>query len=340
MQDSSPLVTVVVPLYNVMPSALQCLQSLAMQDFDGCYEVVCIDDGSDDGTSELIDSIERRFTHFRVYHFQNEGLSEARNRGVRLARADMISFVDGDDYVAPTYIRTLLEAHRGVGRRLVISNYLRVTSKGGSKHYEQLVSGTSSVTLSRTDAQREFLLGRIRYSSWGCLAERSLYEQTPFIHGVFNEDMRAFPSHLGLIDEIIVLSEPLYAYVERTDSITNPAHMTERHLRDRLEAVQHCERQLQTWTLDFVDLIPWRVALLYLGLASASSLLSSRRLGLKYARIGTMYIREHVGIIFRTWYLNRLSAFRMCKMVLLAVSPSLYRCLARLSHSRRNIGKW
>ncbi|MBR1829947.1 MAG: glycosyltransferase [Atopobiaceae bacterium] len=121
--EDRPLVSVVVPFYNVEECVADCMDSLVHQDFDG-YEVVCIDDGSTDGTGALLDAYAERHLNVRVFHFPNAGLSVARNRGVELARAELISFVDGDDFVSPYYLSALYRAYDGVEGRMVQAKHI------------------------------------------------------------------------------------------------------------------------------------------------------------------------------------------------------------------------
>lgn len=90
-----------------------CLDSLINQTSDSC-EVVCIDDGSTDGTAQLLDDYASRYTYIRVFHFENAGLSAARNRGIELTRTELISLVDGDNFVSPYYLSALYKAYDNV----------------------------------------------------------------------------------------------------------------------------------------------------------------------------------------------------------------------------------
>ena len=92
--------TVVVPVYNVEKYLDECLSSVAGQDF-GDFEVVCVNDGSTDGSREILSAWERRDARVRVVDQRNGGLSSARNAGIRAARGDYVCFLDSDDRLAP-----------------------------------------------------------------------------------------------------------------------------------------------------------------------------------------------------------------------------------------------
>jgi len=90
--------SVIIPVYNVENYLDECLKSvLAIRGID--YEVICINDGSTDSSLGILNRYEQNYNKVRVYSFENGGLSEARNRGLRLATGDYIFFLDSDDYI-------------------------------------------------------------------------------------------------------------------------------------------------------------------------------------------------------------------------------------------------
>lgn len=95
-----PKVSVVIPVYNVGGHLLACLDSVAAQSLKD-IEVICVDDGSTDGSERLLDLYAASDSRFRVLHRENAGVSEARNAGIEAATAAVICFVDGDDLLEP-----------------------------------------------------------------------------------------------------------------------------------------------------------------------------------------------------------------------------------------------
>lgn len=104
-----PLISVIVPIYNVEKYVRKCLESLKNQTMKE-IEVICIDDGSTDRSGLIADEYESsEFPIFRVIHTENRGLSAARNRGLDEARAEWIMFVDSDDWVDKEFCRVPYE---------------------------------------------------------------------------------------------------------------------------------------------------------------------------------------------------------------------------------------
>lgn len=101
-----PLISVIVPVYNVKTLLPRCINSLLSQKFTD-YELLLIDDGSTDGSGDICDEYGKKDSRIKVIHKQNEGVSKTRNRGIDEARGEWITFVDSDDYITPDYLSDL-----------------------------------------------------------------------------------------------------------------------------------------------------------------------------------------------------------------------------------------
>lgn len=108
MHIKSPLVSFIVPAYNVERYIEKCILSIMHQDYHH-LECIVIDDGSQDNTGIILDKICGNDSRIKVIHKNNEGVSEARNDGINAAIGDYIVFVDGDDYIAPDYTTYMLK---------------------------------------------------------------------------------------------------------------------------------------------------------------------------------------------------------------------------------------
>lgn len=105
-----PLVSVVVPIYNVEPYLERCLNSIVEQTYKN-LEIILVDDGSQDNCPRICDEWRQKDSRINVIHKPNEGLGMARNTGIENAHGDFIFFFDSDDYVAiNTVEKCLLKA--------------------------------------------------------------------------------------------------------------------------------------------------------------------------------------------------------------------------------------
>ena len=90
--------SVIIPVYNVKEYLAKCISSVLSQTYDD-YEIILVDDGSTDGSSELCDKYDIEDTRVRAFHQKNQGVAAARNLGIEHASGDYILFVDSDDWI-------------------------------------------------------------------------------------------------------------------------------------------------------------------------------------------------------------------------------------------------
>lgn len=106
LRQTVPKVSVVVPVYNTAPYLRQCLDSIAAQTLRD-IEIICVDDGSTDGSLEILREYEGRDARFVVLQQQNQFAGVARNRGMERARGSYIVFWDSDDFFEPTALEKM-----------------------------------------------------------------------------------------------------------------------------------------------------------------------------------------------------------------------------------------
>lgn len=94
--NSRPLVSVVIPMYNVKDYIKKTLKSVLEQTYENC-EIIIVDDGSDDGCSDIVKQVLSERKNVYYYYQENSGVSAARNTGIRYATGEMIAFIDSDD---------------------------------------------------------------------------------------------------------------------------------------------------------------------------------------------------------------------------------------------------
>ena len=102
----TPLISVIIPVYNVKPYIKDCMESILRQSYPK-MEIILIDDGSTDGSGADCDAFARTDSRVKVVHQENQGLSAARNRGIKESTGAYFTFVDSDDYVSPDYVQYL-----------------------------------------------------------------------------------------------------------------------------------------------------------------------------------------------------------------------------------------
>lgn len=221
--------SVIIPLYNKAPYVRKTVESVLRQTFDD-YELVIIDNGSNDGSSEIVAS----FTDPRIRIVrleENVGVSNARNKGVSLSTAPYITFLDADDWWEPTFLeemRGLIERHPDAG--IYGTGYYIV--KNGRKR------------LAPVGVEEGFAEGEINYcavyAKTLCMPLTSITVSMP--RAVFDE-MEGFKPHLKLGEDfdlwirialkrkVVFLNKPLSNYNQDVDVTYRGTH----HLRDPKE---------------------------------------------------------------------------------------------------------
>lgn len=121
-----PFFSIIIPVYNVVPFLRECLDSVRKQTFAD-WECICVDDGSTDGSSEIIDEYKKLDDRFIVFHQSNSGVSSARNLGLDNCSGEWICFLDSDDLILNDYlneIRKLIDKNDKLNWVAVAYSYL------------------------------------------------------------------------------------------------------------------------------------------------------------------------------------------------------------------------
>jgi glycosyltransferase involved in cell wall biosynthesis len=211
MSGPSPAVSVIVPVYDVAAYLPECLDSLLAQTFED-FEIIVVDDGSTDGSSDIIDAYAADHPHrIRAFHKSNGGLSDARNYGLERARGAHIAFVDGDDLVTPQMLEKLHAKAISTGSDLVvcgIENFSDGEERG--VYYPEPDMSVFGHSL----AEESRLLYRVDASACNKLYSRGLFERSGirFHVGLRFEDLPTTYRLLPFANRIEKVDEPLYRY--------------------------------------------------------------------------------------------------------------------------------
>ncbi|MEV8507530.1 bifunctional glycosyltransferase family 2 protein/CDP-glycerol:glycerophosphate glycerophosphotransferase [Actinoplanes sp. NPDC051475] len=210
---ASPVLSVVVPIYNVAPYLDECLESLAGQ-YRDALEIIMVDDGSTDESAVIAQRFADRDPRFRLVRKQNAGLGAARNTGTGHATGDYLMFVDSDDVLPPYAAEVLVGSLEKTGSDFSCANVLRLNSKGLSQ--SAMHKAPFAATKLRTHVtQLPVLLGD--RTAWNKVYRRSFWDEHEFEfpEGVLYEDIPVtVPAHV-LAKSVDVLDVPVYYWRER-----------------------------------------------------------------------------------------------------------------------------
>ena len=169
---NTPMISVIVPAYNIAAYLPRCLESLVAQTYCD-LEIIVVNDGSVDETSKIIDEWERRDSRIVAVHKETGGVSSARLAGIAAARGEWIGFVDGDDYAEPEMFSCLLKNALDHGVDISHCGYQMVFPNGRVDYYY----GTGkTLLLDRIAGVEELIRGRyIEPGLWNKLFHRRLF---------------------------------------------------------------------------------------------------------------------------------------------------------------------
>lgn len=222
MSNNSPLVSVIVPVYNVAPFLQECVESLCVQEFDD-YEIVLVDDGSTDGSSRLCDDMAAGNEIVSVVHKSNSGLSSARNAGIEVARGRFVTFVDSDDAVHPLYIARLCQLAQSSGADISVVGFVEGSVLAASD------MGTADGGFTTID--NVAALGKILYqdgiepSACGKLFKRELFDSVRFRENILYEDLEFIARAMPQVKTVAYCDDRLYFYRRRPTSILGVFNM-------------------------------------------------------------------------------------------------------------------
>ena len=209
------MVSVIIPVYDREYSIGKCIDSVIGQTYKD-LEIILIDDGSADKTGSLCDEYAQKDGRVQVIHQANLGVAEARNNGLKKAKGDFVTFLDSDDYIAPSFIEQLLEAVLRDGSVMSLCNYYEMYD--GDRSEKKFFKGSEISTGAYID---DMLYGRTQGGlCWGKMYPAGLIK-TYFENYKYCEDV-CFVFHY-LIDNpgrISIVSSPLYYYYRHKNGIT------------------------------------------------------------------------------------------------------------------------
>lgn len=233
-----PIVSIVIPVFNMRDSIDGTLQSAVEQTY-GHIDIVCVDDGSTDGSHEKLESWRRRDGRIRIVTRQNGGLSAARNSGLDAARGDYVVFCDAGDVLHKKALEILLNESISKNADVAVSKCF-VKAKTQVKAAAMLSDAVrpGNRTLVSENPLKDLLKHKYVFSS-ACnkLFRRDAIGEIRFQEGVLFEDWPFVVKVFGSISRFALVEIPLYGYVMQSGSITR-SEFSEKKLRGYVAGIE------------------------------------------------------------------------------------------------------
>ena len=242
-------ISVIVPIYNNIKYLKRCIDSIINQTYSN-LEIILINDGSTDGSAQICDHYKEIDRRVIVIHTNNEGVAKARNKGLKTASGDFITFVDSDDFIDRKMYEILLKNIIDEKADIVQCGYYRTDESGNiilaRRLKEEIVEGRyeNSYFYARGDNTTNYVVNK--------LYRKDIIDNLFFPETVVSEDFVFNVKAYYNSERTMVISEPLYFYVDNKSSVTNKEFNV-----GKLDAIKNGIRMYEFHNRRFDNLCPF-----------------------------------------------------------------------------------
>lgn len=220
----NPLISVIIPVYNVASYLPRCLDSVCNQTYKN-LEIILVDDGSTDNSAEICKDYASKDNRITVIHQKNAGLSAARNSGMERMQGEFFTFIDSDDWVAPDYCQTLFERIEQTQADVSAGNFVYALEDG------RMTPSSRSVTAPAVYQGEDILLFgfNFHHTAWLKLyrtARCGTLRFNPYYS--LNEDLDFYFRLTQQIKTLACTDKILLYYYQRNNSLLHKANVSGR----------------------------------------------------------------------------------------------------------------
>lgn len=166
---NKPMISVIVPVYNVEKYIKKGIESLLAQSYQN-IEIILVDDGSPDNSSAILDQYAKKDNRIKVLHQKNQGVSTARNNGIKISNGEYILFVDGDDYVRKDYVEYFYKLISKESAEMAVNYDLFSALNSIHRHHEM------GEVKSPEQIIEDIYLGKMNVAVWNKIYKKSFLE--------------------------------------------------------------------------------------------------------------------------------------------------------------------
>lgn len=242
MDEKKCNISIIVPIYNVGKWLTRCLSSIHYQTYKN-FEVLLIDDGSSDNSSEICKSFLKKDHRFIYHRKVNGGLSDARNYGIDRAKGKYIIFIDSDDYIEKEYVEKLYQCILDNKADVIICGFKRVNEDGKVIDVDNLCMTNKKILNGEEIIELSF---DVKNSGWAlACAWNKIYNRRLFDGGLrfaknrYYEDGYIFPHLFLKVKKAVLIHQSLYNYVQRNNSIM--------HSVMNIKKIKDDDYSMQSW---------------------------------------------------------------------------------------------
>lgn len=247
-----PLLSVIVPIYNVENYLKKCIDSILSQTFQD-YELLLIDDGSTDGSSDIAKKYAKKYEKIKYIRQDNQGLGGARNTGIKNSRGEYLSFIDSDDYIDKDMYQEMVSKMIEYHLDIVICGYDRVYEDGRiiESHFDQIPKSTI------INEENKNLLFLIDPAAWNKIYKKDIFIKNNIWYpsNVWFEDLRTTVKVMCKCSKAIYIEKTYYKYVTRNSSIMNtPNLLRQKEIIEAIDDLIHFFKSQDIFNLYYNEL--------------------------------------------------------------------------------------
>lgn len=217
--EKTPLISVIVPVYNLQDYLEKSLDALWNQTYQN-FEVICVNDGSKDNSLQLLKKIANKHSNMMVIDKKNGGVSSARNKGLEFAQGEYIYFLDADDIMHPQLLEILVSQIQKYDADVACCGYTKTVdlNKIIFSDYQDYDTKIDQFPF-KTFIEKE---ENYSYCLWTKLYKHVVLDKMTFIENIhYGEDMLFNLDVFSRIKKAVKVNLPLYFYIERSSSCVN-----------------------------------------------------------------------------------------------------------------------
>ena len=240
-----PKVSIIVPVYNVEKYLPKCLDSLLEQTFSD-IEIICVNDGSTDGSGEILKLYAQRDSRIKIVTKENGGLFSARHEGMLYVKGEYILFVDSDDWVKENLVQECLDAAKNLPDMIIFGAYSvrekkgKIIAKRGGYDYSKIPAKYRHKTFNKTDFKKDIF--KFPPTAWSKMYRTEFIKNNNirFQEIKNGEDQLFFIHSMLLADKINVVNDNHYYYIKsRAGAITKKKKKTSLSPVDNVYAIEN-----------------------------------------------------------------------------------------------------
>lgn len=224
--QKNPLISVIVPIYNVEKYLRKCIESILLQHYKN-LEVILVDDGSPDNCGAICDEYAKKDSRVRVIHKENGGLSSARNAGIDAAKGDYIGFIDSDDTIESFMYQKLMDSILVNDTKISVCTFNYIFDDGKKLAKPNLGEDRKFDfyhAMIEMNSHRLFDMGACTK-----LFSIDLFNNIRFPEGKLSEDFYIMYKIFDKAQYVSYVATPCYNYFQRKNSITHNTKINHDH---------------------------------------------------------------------------------------------------------------